>query len=350
MKTDIKRFSYLVHAILYTVVLLLFAYSRALAIPELSNRSIQSSSGIPSAQVTQTISFSMTTLGTLGSIEFEHCTNSPFIGTPCTAPAGLSLSTAALAAETNNTGFSIDLINSTVNRIVLTRVPGAALAGQNSYSFNSITNPSAANQTVFIRMATYASTDASGARSDTVAVAYSTQGAFIVGAFVPPFLLFCAAVTVSTDCSSTNGSLISLGELVTNQTKYATSQFSGATNDPAGFAVYIIGQTMTAGNQIIPALASPSGSVTGVSQFGINLRANASPSVGSNPSGAGTSVINTNYNTPNLFMFNNGDQLTNSPISTDFNLQTVSYIVNVSNAQAPGYYATTMTYLAVAAF
>lgn len=350
MKTDIKRFSYLLYAVLYTVVVLLFAYNRALAVPELNNRSVLSSSGIPSAQVTQSISFSMTTLGTLGSIEFEHCTNSPFIGTPCTPPAGLSLSTAVLATELNNTGFSIDLINSTVNKIVLTRVPAVAAAGQNTYSFTTITNPSAANQTVFIRMATYASTDATGALSDTGAVAYSTQGAFAVGAYVPPFLLFCAAVTVSNDCSSASGSLISLGELVTNLTKSATSQFSGATNDPAGFAVYIVGQTMTAGNQVIPALASPSGSTTGVSQFGINLRGNSNPSVGSDPSGAGTSVVNANYNTPNLFMFNNGDQLTNSPISTDFNLQTVSYIVNVSNAQAPGYYATTMTYVAIAAF
>ena len=331
-------------------MLLLFTSGRVYAAPELTNRSVVNSSSIPSAIVSQTLSFAMSTITSVGSIEFEQCTNSPLLGYPCTPPTGMSLSAAILTGQTNNNGFTIDIINSNVNKIVLTRVPAVTVTGQNVYSFSTITNPNTANETVFIRMATYVSTDASGARIDTGAVAYSTLGTFRVGAYVPPFLLFCAAVTVTINCSSASGSLISLGELSTTQSKAATSQFSGATNDPAGFATYIIGQTMTAGNQAIAPLSSPTGSSPGTSQFGVNLRANANPSVGSNPSGLGSSVINANYNSPNVYMFNNGDQLTNSSISTEYNLQTVSYVVNVSKAQAPGYYATTMTYLAVAAF
>jgi len=346
----LKRTTYLIQAILFIIAVMITANSKTYAGTELTNRSVTISSGVPSAQVSNTITFSMTTLASIGSIEFEHCTNSPFVGTPCTVPTGLSLSSAVLSTQINNSGFTIDIINSTVNKIVLTRAPAAANAGQNTYTFTNITNPSVANQTVFVRMASYASTDASGPRSDTGSVAYSTQGAFAVGAYVPPFLLFCAAVTVAIDCSVTTGSLISLGELLTTQTKTATSQFSGATNDPAGFAVYLVGQTMTAGNQIIQPLGAPTGSAVGVSQFGINLRANTVPSVGANSVGVGTSVPNPNYNSPNLYMFNNGDQITNSTLPTDYNLQTVSYIVNIAKSQAPGYYATTMTYVAVAAF
>ncbi len=350
MKTNIKRYANLVQAFIYTAVLLLFASGSAYAGPELTSRSVINSSSVPSAVVSQVISFSMTTLTNIGSIELEQCDNSPLIGTACSPPTGMSLSAAILTAQTNNAGFTIDIINSTVNKIVLTRVPAMAVAGQNTYSFSTITNPSMGNQTVFIRLSTYASTNASGPRIDTGAVAYSTQGVFIVGAYVPPFLVFCAAVTVALNCSSASGSLISLGELSITQAKSATSQFSGATNDPLGFAVYIIGQTMTAGNQAIPPLLSPTGSSVGVSQFGINLRSNSIPSVGANPTGSGASVANPNYNVSNAYTFNNGDQLTNSPISTDFNLQTVSYVVNIAKAQAPGYYATTVTYLAVAAF
>lgn len=203
---------------------------------------------------------------------------------------------------------------------------------------------------MYVRIAHYASIDLTGPRGDNGAVAFSISGGFNVGGYVPPYLIFCAAITVSLDCSSTNGSLISFGELLPTQTKASTSQFSGATNDPTGYSVSLTGQTMTAGNLVIPPLASNAGSIVGVSQFGINLRSNTVPAVGAEPSGAGTAFVNGAYNVPNQFRFVNGEQLVNSVLPTDYNLHTVSYIVNVSSSQQPGYYATTMTYIATAAF
>ena len=333
------------------VLFLVLSTARVSAVPpRFTERFVNNSSSIPSAQVTQTIGFTMNSFSTVGSIQIEQCTNYPYIGTMCTPPAGLSLSSVVLDSQTGNTGFTFDIINSTSNKIILTRVPSPVTADPNTYVFKSITNPSANNQTVFIRISAYASTDATGDIVESGGVAYSTQGAFSVGAFVPPFLTFCAAVTVTQNCSASTGTFLSLGELLSTETKAVSSQFSGATNDPNGFSVYILGQTMTAGNQVISQIDNPTASLVGVSQFGINLRANTNPAIGANSTGNGTSVVSPNYNIANQFVFKNGDKLTSSSLSTEFNLQTVSYIVNVSKKQAPGFYATTVTYLAVAAF
>jgi hypothetical protein len=175
-------------------------------------------------------------------------------------------------------------------------------------------------------------------------------GGFSVGAYVPPFLIFCAGVTVAQNCSNITGVLVPFGELSSTQTKTATSQFSGATNDPGGYSVFISGQTMTAGNQAISAMATNAPNSTGIAQFGLNLRANASPVVGAEPTGPGTATIASNYNTPNQFRFVNGELLASSNTSTNYNVHTVSYIVNVPSSQSSGYYATTLTYIATAAF
>jgi hypothetical protein len=317
---------------------------------EISNRSVQVTSGIPLALTTQTIRYTTPSTSTLGSIEFQYCSNSPFTGTPCVAPVGFDISGVVLTGQTNNIGFTVDIINSSASRVVLTRIPASATVGPNTYTFSNVVNPSTPNGTVYISIAQFGSTDASGPRGDNGAVAFAINGGFNVGAFVPPFLVFCAGITVSLNCSDATGSLVSFGELSTTQTKFASSQFSGATNDPTGYSVIISGQTMTAGNQIIPPLFTNNFSIVGFGQFGINLRSNTVPSVGADPAGAGSAIINAPYAFPNQFRFVNGEQLVNSTLPTDYNLHTVSYIVNISISERPGYYASTMTFIATAAF
>jgi len=315
----------------------------------LISRSVTIGSSIASANTYHQFNFTIPTAGTLGSIELEYCSNTPFAGTACTAPTGLDLTGANLASQTGATGFSIDS-SSTANRIVLTRTPAANLALQpTSYRLNNAINNSDVNSTVYVRISTFASSDASGARTDKGAVAFSTALAVTVNGYVPPYLTFCTGITVAMDCSSSNGDFINLGELSSNSPKLATSQYSGATNDPGGFSTTLAGTTMTSGNNIIPALSSVSGSNPGTSQFGINLRANSNPSVGKARSGIGTSVATSGYNTQNQFKFAN-QVISNSPKSTDFNRFTVSYMVNVSANQPAGVYASTLTYIAVAAF
>lgn len=315
----------------------------------LLSRSVTIGNSQASANTFHRFDFVLPTAGTLGSIEFEYCSNSPFVGTACTAPNGLNLSGAVIGAQSGASGFSIDG-SSTSNKIVLTRAPSANLALQSaSYRFDNVINNSDPNSTVYVRVSTFASTDASGPRTDSGAVLFSTAPGVTVEGYVPPYLTFCTGLTVATNCSSQSGDYINFGELSSQTPRLGTSQYSGSTNDPGGFTTTVTGTTMTSGNHIIPALSTPKSSAPGTSQFGINLRANSSPSVGKNKTGIGSSTAINGYNTQNQFKFAS-QVISQSTKSTDFNRFTVSYLVNISPNQPPGIYVATLTYIAVAAF
>lgn len=317
---------------------------------ELKSRSVRLSSSIVGVSAQHNYTFTVPSTVVVGSISFEYCTNSPLPWVPCIPPAGLDLGSIFLASQAGNTGFTISGADSTANKIVLTRPPSAGNATVSSYAFSNIINPTTVNETTYVRIGTFISTDGTGAPTDEGAVAFAVTQNFQVDAYVPPFIIFCTGVTVTLNCNNATGVLIDIGELQESLTTTATMQFSGATNDATGFTTYLNGFTMTSGNNIINPLSLGGGSVIGTSQFGLNLRANASPTVGLDPFGPGSSAATAGYNTPNNFRFVSGEAITNSPTSTDFKLFTASYIVNVPPDQTPGIYATTMTFTAIASF
>lgn len=314
---------------------------------QLTNRSVAIGSSTPSAFTSYVVNFNITTVALLGSIEFEFCANDPLVGQPCTAPAGFNASSAVLAGQSGEIGFIIDPV-STSNRIVISRAPVLSSATPAIYTFTGITNPNYLG-TIYARVATYNSADGTGARTDSGGLAFSTAQSLSINSFVPPYLTFCVGVTVAGDCSVASGEQLDFGELVKSQAKFVTSQFAAATNDFTGYSITVNGLTMTSGSNIIQALNSPTTSLAGISQFGMNLRSNNSPSVGADPSGVGSAVIAPDYSQQNRFVFKN-QVVASSPYSTDFNLFTVSYVINVSAAQPPGVYNTTLTYVATAAF
>ena len=316
---------------------------------DLINRSITLKTSEPSASTQHTFTFTNPTATTLGSIRFDYCQNSPLFVDSCTAPTGLNLSPATLTSQTGNVGFVKDGL-STSSSLVLSRSPSGTLSTTNVFQFSNVVNPSASDSTFFVRISLYSSNNTSGSSFDQGAVAFSTSGRLGVGAYVPPFMIFCVGVTVGPNCSSATGSLVNFGELKTTATSTITTQFAGATNDPTGMQVFLNGQTMTSGNNTIPALGSTLSSSIGTSQFGVNLRSNSSPSVGASRTGVGTIYATSDYDSQNQFKFANGDLIARSTLSTDFNTFTVSYIVNVSEDQAPGVYATTLLYTAMASF
>ncbi len=316
---------------------------------DLINRKIILGSSEPSLSTTHTFEFTNPTAGTLGSIRLEYCQNSPLFNVACTPPAGLNLTPSTLSSQSGNVGFTKSGL-STATTVILSRTPGGTLSTINRYVLSSVVNPSALDATTFVRVSLYATTNATGPDFDRGAIAFSTSGRISIGGYVPPFLIFCVGVTVAPNCSSTNGSLVDFGELSRNNTSTATTQFAAATNDGTGLQVFLNGQTMTSGNNIIPPLSSSSLSNSGTSQFGINLRSNSSPSVGANLSGVGSTIPSSEYGASNQFKFSDGDLIARSTTSTDFNRFTVSYIANVSDGQAPGIYATTLVYTALASF
>ncbi|MDZ7786015.1 MAG: hypothetical protein U5L95_02730 [Candidatus Saccharibacteria bacterium] len=315
----------------------------------LGERSVRITNPRPGESADHLYGFEYPSASNIGSVAFEFCDNSAVFDGPCTPPAGFNADTASLVYQDGETGYGIHP-NTTVNRLVISRPPAAVTPGAANYVFENIVNSQDANNTVYVRIHLHASDDGTGPTVDFGAVAFSTSQYISVDAYVPPYLLFCAALTVNPDCTTSQGNYIDFGELESNLPSTATSQYSGATNDDSGYTVSVHGTTMTAGNNVIPALESQGPSVPGSGQFGINLRNNTNPNVGINPSGPGNATASGNYATPNLYRFRTGDVLSSAGISSSYDLFTVSYVVNVESDQPPGIYATTLTYVALASF
>lgn len=309
-----------------------------------------SDSTISSTDAVYNFSFNTLTSGPLGSISFEICSNYKYEPTdPCTQAPGSNASTALLSAQAGVTDFSLDP-GSTATRLVITRPVATVVSPQPlGYTFSQITNPDNIGS-YYVRIATYASTNASGPETDNGVVVFATNAGIGITTEVPPYLLFCTGVTIDGfNCGTASGSFLNFGELSATTTRTATSQLLASTNAPYGYSITLAGTTMTAGNNVIPAM--PGGpSQVGVSQFGINGRLNSSPIVGNDPDGPGTTSVSGGYNIPNVFRFVSGDIIASSSTTDDYRKLTMSYIVNRSADQPPGRYVATISYICLANF
>ncbi len=327
---------------------------RQLSLPvygaQLGSREMRLTNNEVSAVSDYLLSIVLTTPGTLGSITVQFCSNDPLQGTVCTAPNGFDDSAAVLSTQTGPGDFAINSSLTTANTLVLSRTAGAVGAIPLSFHFTGITNTSDAGPS-YARVTTYASDDATGASSDYGGIAYSINNSLAISALVPPFLTFCTGITITgLNCANAAGDYLDLGELSSKQANKGTSQMLVATNAVDGYFVSVQGTTMTSGNNVIAALAANDVSRPGAAQFGMNLRANATPAVGNDPSGPGVAVPVATYNQPNSYRFVNGDTLVANSVPDDVRLYTASYIVNIAATQAAGVYVSTLTYICLASF
>lgn len=315
----------------------------------LPSRSARISNPTANAISTYRIAFNITQTATaLGSIEMEFCANDPLPNTSCVVPFGLDLAGATLT-QSGNTGFSISG-TSTANRILLTRFPSLPLGGPSVYEFANVINPSNAGS-YYIRLQTFSNNTGTGANVEDGGLVFSITSGVSVTSTVPPYLRFCTSVTITGfDCSTATNFLIDMGEFSSNSTAVSSSEMVVATNAGLGYSITMLGTTFTSGNNIIPASETPVSSQTGSSQFGVNLRSNTNPSIGSDPAGPGIGTINGSYNAPNQFAFKTGDIIVSSSGSTDNRKYTMSYMTNVSAGQPSGIYATTLSFICLANF
>ncbi|HUD81286.1 MAG TPA: hypothetical protein VMR08_01510 [Patescibacteria group bacterium] len=329
----------------------LFIQPAAADPPYLFNRTDKLSDSYPGDTATNVIGFQIGyTTAMLGSIEIQFCSNSPLIAEPCTSPVGFDASGALLSNQIGNTGFSISNLSST-NAIILTRTPVAGNNDNNTYQLDNIVNPTTLG-TYYVRLTIYPTTDASGAYTIAGGIALSTISRLTINSIVPPYLLFCSAIViVDHNCADATGNYVNLGSFNQNQTSSGISEFTVATNAQYGFSVTIDGDTLRSGINPIPALSSPTVSLIGDSQFGLNLQTNSVPPVGADPFGAdATGTIASNYDVPNQFMFNSGNVVLASVAPSGFETYTVSYIANVNSNQPPGFYVTTISFICLANF
>jgi hypothetical protein len=334
-------------SVLLICALLLAALPSAYA-AQLTSRSLDIASSQAGASTSYTLNFKIATPGLLGSIRAQFCSNDPLIDTACTAPAGFNLAGAALSAQSGETGFGIDPLT-TANVLILSRTPSAALSQAASYTLQGVVNPSSVGS-YYIRLQTYASADASGPATDYGGLAFSINSQVSISTEVPPFLLFCTAITIpATDCGSASGDYINFGEPSASAARSGQSQMVVATNAENGYVISLSGTTLTSGNNVIAAMLGDI-SRPGRAQFGLNLRANSQPAVGSDPAGPGIGQPTSTYNQPNFFSFISNDVLASAAAASEPRKYTVSYIINVPAGQPPGVYVATMTYIASGSF
>lgn len=351
-----KRFWYNIRisiaALVFAALPLTAVNIRAVHADELQPRTVLVDSGYASVTTKHTFTFTTATAGVVGSMEFLYCSNSPLFSEPCTPPTGLDTDSFTLLDQTGITGFTKNAVETNASRMVISRIASVEASQNVEYELDDVLNPDGSDNTVYVRISVYSTTDATGVPLDTGAVAFPIEEPFDVDAYVPPYLTFCVAVSVAIDCSTATGFLSEFGEFSDTSAITATTQMSAATNDADGYNIYLNGQTMTSGNNIINPLVVRSASSPGTSQFGLNLMQNTSPSVGSpvQQGSVGSGVPRGDYAITNQFKFSSGDIVAGSNISSGFSRYTVSYIVNVSQNQAPGVYATALRYTAVATF
>ena len=345
--TFASRLRYILAPLLAVPILFLGNYQVKAA--DLTNRRLITESSIISVVNIHTFSFNVISGTDIGSIDFEYCSNSPLDQEACTPPTGFDISAATLDSETGETGFSIHG-NTTANRMVLSRAVATPTPGPVEYVFSNVTNPDTVGSH-YVRIHTYITDDGTGPNTDRGGLAFTMNEQVNVSAFVPPVLRFCVAVTIpGADCTSAAGSNIDFGVLSENATSFGTTQMMAATNGFGGYNITVTGTTMTSGNNIITPLATRTSSSQGVQQFGMNLANNTNPNVGSPVTGVGTGSATLDYSIPNQYKFVSGDVVASSPLSTDYNKYTTSYITNIAPNQPAGYYSTTLTYIAFASF
>jgi hypothetical protein len=137
--------------------------------------------------------------------------------------------------------------------------------------------------------------------------------------------------------------LQNLGNLDVTSTSATESLLKIKDYSTAGYFVQLSGPPPGQGTHEIDPLTSPTSSHKGAEQFGINLVANTDPVIGSAPIQSSTNQANyglptDNYNTPNLFMYQNGDTIAENRAGNGETDYTISMIINVSNGTPIGHY------------
>ena len=319
--------------------------------------------------VNHNFKFKIPSAGNVGSIKFEYCTTA---AGNCAMPEGLVTNndTSTVQNETGTTGFTLD--KTTNGAPYLTRAAANVDAGTSvSYILTDIKNPTTTvktEMTFFVRIHTYSSSDATGIAIDNGTVAASTSTQIVLTGVMPESLIFCTGKTIDTsngipDCSKATDGAVDFNQLFSpTDTATATSQIAASTNATNGYSITVNGHTLESGDNSIAAMSSQITGSRGTGQFGLNLKHNTTATstteIGTEVAAAynGTDLNGqaaAGYNTADNFKFAPSpasEVIASSPMATNPQIFTVSYIVNVPGSQTAGTYTTTLTYVCTAKF
>jgi hypothetical protein len=351
MMRHVNKYKNLLTRFSIAALLLAFFPLQALA-GQITLRSVTLGTSAISTAGTNLINFTVPNVGSgnVGSINFQYCTAAT--GT-CTMPTTMISTSATLSAQSGATGFTI--VATTNGAPYITRTAATITAGTAlSYTLSNVTN-TATLGTFYIRVTTYTAAALGGSVVDAGVVAASTANQIVLNATVPETLSFCVYNTGGT-CADASTSVVNLGVLSAASTGTGTSKFQASTNAATGYIVTVNGTTLTSGSNTIAAYAALTATpAVGTSGFGMNLRADTTPSVASSADVAhGTApaigAYGTNYGTVNSFSFTTGDTIFSAAGPSNTDTFTAAYIANMGGAQAAGLYTTTLTYVCTATF
>lgn len=167
---------------------------------------------------------------------------------------------------------------------------------------------------------------------DTSSANYRAQGGFNTNR--EPYLELIASATP-----------IDLGILDIVQTRYGSTTFSVKAHLAAGYDVYIDGTSLKnkTNGHVLATMATGGASAIGIEQFGINLRKNTTPPVGTDVSHDPDTTFSfgtpsAGYNTPDSFRFVAGERIAESSSSSSYTQYTMSVIANVGTTSPGGVY------------
>lgn len=133
-----------------------------------------------------------------------------------------------------------------------------------------------------------------------------------------------------------------LGVLSTSQTATKTTIVRVRQQQSSGYLLQIVGSPPKIDKHTIATPSAPTASRPGTEQFGINLVANTSPNIGSQPidfpAEGNFGLLEDNYAVQNMFMYKNEDIIARSLAENGRTDYTLSMIVNVSNSTPAGKY------------
>jgi hypothetical protein len=390
MKTHHQSFTRIFSAFILVAAILVQTFQAStVSAVQITNRKLTLQAGatgdggsLPGGTVNHKFDFTAAG-GTVGSIKFQYCTTAAPVagGIDCDLPTGLVTTGATYGPEGGTvTGFT-GLDATTNGTVIISRTAAAAATGASSYTLDDIVNPgdpiTNPNVTFFVRISTYASTDGTGSSVDSGTVTASTASAIELDGTMPESLVFCTGETIGLtggvpDCATATDGVISFDQLFSpTDTATASSQMVASTNAGAGYSITVQGTTLTSGSNTISPIGATAAGIRGVSQFGLNLKANTT-ATSATPVGAEVAVASNgtnyrgqatdDYKVIDNFKFVSGNSVANSasngndldaidtPGGSDAQIFTVAYMVNVPGSQPAGTYTTTLTYICTPTF
>jgi hypothetical protein len=308
-----------------------------------SNHTIKFSTPTGAGDVTDTIVITFPTGFTIGSVDYTDIDLSHGASTGYETEETLAAAADGTSWGASFAGRVLTLTHPTnaANGDISSNDKIVVEIGLNASGGNAqITNPTAGTYLISI----------AGLFGDTgsIAVAVITDDQVVVSMTVDPYISFTLSQNSVTLTKSGGGNPDYQNTGFNNGT---ANTLAASTNGVSGYTITYSGATLTGGGHTIDAMASKTTSSTGTEQFGLNLKNNATPDTGAEPSGGSGSPAS-DYNTADQFRYiaNTTTSLASASAPTTSTTYTASYIVNVSQTTESGAYSTTITYSATGNF